>query len=303
METEKIFISHGDLILDNIYNDDLELIKQDGGGCNWNDLYNLALMGEKCYAIGSCGKDKAGEIALKSLQNCGINTQNIIIEEKSTNIMNVVIPNSKLNDNSVLHLWYDPITLKYTMNFSENLPTSLPQELQDKMLYIILDKFLPVNLKFISNITTHKKICLDFGHIRFFEHFTKQYLTQFLELCNFIQINDTVTSLLFERLNIKNETELLEKFNLDLVILTKGKKGARFTFQENNQTKALDLTPSKIIQATDTSGAGDAFFSTVLREYAYTEKISSTWVQNTFALANQASRKVISQIGSRIKEN
>lgn len=302
METEKIFISHGDLILDNIYDEHLNLIKQDGGGCNWNDLYNLALMGEKCYAIGSCGNDKAGKIALQSLQECGINTQNIILEEKSTNIMNVIIPNSKLNDNSVLHLWYDPITLKYTMNFSENLPTSLPQELQDKMLYIILDKFLPVNLKFISNITTNKKICLDFGHIRFFEHFTKQYLTHFLELANFIQINDNVTALLFERLGIQNETELFEKFSLNLLVVTKGKRGASFIFNENNQTKTLDLTPSKIIQATDTSGAGDAFFSTVLREYAYTEKITSTWIQATFDLANQASRKVISQLGSRIKD-
>lgn len=49
----KIFISHGDIILDNIYNEKFELIKQDGGGCNWNDLYNLSLMGESCYAFGS----------------------------------------------------------------------------------------------------------------------------------------------------------------------------------------------------------------------------------------------------------
>ena len=65
----------------------------------------------------------------------------------------------------------------------------------------------------------------------------------------------------------------------------------------------MDLKPSKMIQATDTSGAGDAFFSTVLREYAYTQKITSAWVKTTFDLANQASRKVISQLGSRIVKN
>ena len=93
----------------------------------------------------------------------------------------------------------------------------------------------------------------------------------------------------------------MEKFNLDLLILTKGKKGANFTFKENNLTQTMNLTPCKIVQATDTSGAGDAFFSTVLREYAYTEKITSAWVKSTFDLANQASRQVISQLGSRIK--
>lgn len=56
MPKEKIFVSHGDIILDNIYNGNLDLIKQDGGGCNWNDLYNLASMGENCYAIGSARK-------------------------------------------------------------------------------------------------------------------------------------------------------------------------------------------------------------------------------------------------------
>ena len=59
--SNKIFISHGDIILDKIYDGDLNLIKQDGGGCNWNDLYNLSLMGETCYAIGTRGNDEERE--------------------------------------------------------------------------------------------------------------------------------------------------------------------------------------------------------------------------------------------------
>lgn len=49
-----IFVSHGDIILDNVYDANFNLIKQDGGGSNWNTLYNLAYMGEICYAIGTC---------------------------------------------------------------------------------------------------------------------------------------------------------------------------------------------------------------------------------------------------------
>ena len=56
MSQQNIFVSHGDIILDNIYDENLNLIKQDGGGCNWNDLYNLTQMGETCYAIGSVRK-------------------------------------------------------------------------------------------------------------------------------------------------------------------------------------------------------------------------------------------------------
>ncbi len=248
------------------------------------------------------GNDKEGQIALNSLKKSGTNIEHIIFEEKPTNIMNIIIPNSKLEDNSVLHSWYNPITLEYTMNFSNNLPVTVPEELNDKMLYIILDKFLPVNLEFIRNIKTPKKICLDIGHIRFFEHFTNQYLSQFLALANFVQINDNVTELLFERLQVKNEQELFEKYPLDLLISTKGKKGALFVFSENGTTKTLDLAPQIIVQATDTSGAGDAFFSTVLREYAYTTEINSAWVQSTFELANQSSREIITQLGSRMQK-
>lgn len=303
MQKQKIFISHGDIILDNIYDSNLKLIKQDGGGCNWNDLYNLSLMNETCYAIGSCGNDEGGKIAVESLKKSGVNVENIIVEEKPTNIMNIIIPNDELDDNSVLHSWYDPITMAYTMNFSENLPLAVPAELNDKMLYIILDKFLPVNLEFIKNIQAEHKVCLDIGHIRFFEHFTKQYLSKFLRQASFVQINDNVTEMLFERLNVKSEIELFEKYNLDLLVSTKGKKGAVFVFKENGETSTLDLAPEIVVQATDTSGAGDAFFSAVLREYAYTEEIDSEFIKSTFALANKSSREVIAHVGSRIEKN
>lgn len=50
--SNKVFVSLGDIILDKIYDGDLNLIKQYGGGSNWNTLYNLSYMGETCYAIG-----------------------------------------------------------------------------------------------------------------------------------------------------------------------------------------------------------------------------------------------------------
>ena len=45
---------------------------------------------------------------------------------------------------------------------------------------------------------------------------------------------------------------------------------------------------------------GDAFFSTVIRQYAYCKTINTNFVNETFNLANKASRDVISQLGSRM---
>ena len=298
---KKVFISHGDIILDKIYNDDLKLISQDGGGCNWNDLYNLSLMGEECYAIGSCGNDEEGKIAVDSLKKAGVNTDNIIIEKKSTNIMNIVIPNKDLEDDSIMHSWYNPINMEYTMHFSKNLPTNLPKELENCEKYIILDKFLPINLEFINHIK-NKKVCLDIGHIRFFEHFTRQYLFNFFEKADYIQLNDNVIPLLFERLRVKSLIELFELLNPELMVLTKGKRGAEYVFKENGEIKINFESPEVIVDIVDSSGAGDAFFSTTLREYAYTKKIDTEFTKKAFELANKSSRDVILQVGSRIKK-
>lgn len=299
---EKIFVSHGDIILDKIYNDKFELINQDGGGCNWNDLYNLSLMGEKCYAIGSCGNDEEGKIAVDSLKSNGVNTENVIIENKKTNVMNIIIPNKDLEDDSIIHAWYNPISMEYTMDFSKNLPTKLPQELENKEVYIILDKFLPVNLELINNIK-NKKVCLDIGHIRFFEHFSRQYLLNFFKKADFIQLNENVIALLFERLRVKSLVELFNLLKPDLMVLTKGKRGAEYVFKENGEVKVNFESPKIIVDIVDSSGAGDAFFSTTLREYAYTDKIDTEFTKRTFELANKSSREVIMQVGSRIKKD
>lgn len=295
----KLFISHGDIILDNIYNGDLKLIKQDGGGSNWNTLYNLSYLGENCYAVGTCGKDKEGDIALSSLKAGNVNTVLVRRDDISTSIMNIIIPNqTELGDNSIIHSWYSPITNKRTLFFRDNLPIQLPEDILQNDIYVLLDKFETINFDFISNLK-NKKICLDIGHIRFIEHFTKQYLTKFFKTANLIQLNETVKPLLFERLQIKNEFDFFNLLDLDLLVVTKGKKGATFIFKEDNQLKAIDKEPEVIAKVVDSSGAGDAFFASVIQGYAYTDTINLNFINKIFSTANKASRTVISQLGSR----
>ena len=295
----KLFISHGDIILDNIYNGDLKLIKQDGGGSNWNTLYNLSYLGETCYAVGTCGKDTEGDIALSSLKAGNVNTDLVRRDDISTSIMNIIIPNqTELGDNSIIHSWYSPVTNKRTLFFKDNLPIQLPEDILQNDIYVLLDKFETINFDFISNLK-NKKVCLDIGHIRFIEHFTKQYLTMFFKTANLIQLNETVKPLLFERLQIQNEFDFFNLLDLDLLVVTKGKKGATFIFKEDNKLKVIDKEPEVIAKVVDSSGAGDAFFASVIQGYAYTDIINSDFINKIFSTANKASRTVISQLGSR----
>lgn len=295
----KIFISHGDLIVDHIYDGDLNLLKKDGGGSNWNSLYNLAYLGENCYAVGSCGLDEEGDIALSSLSGHGVHTELVKRENIATDIMNIIIPNkTELSDDTIIHSWYSPITNKRTLFFRENLPATFPNELLDNDLYILLDKFEPINLEFLNHIP-RKKVCLDVGHIRFIEHFSKQYLITFFKNANLLQLNSNVAPLLLERLQIQNEFDLFSLLDLELLVITKGKKGATFIFKENSEIQSMDQTPDVIAKVVDSSGAGDAFFATLLKQYAYHDKIDSNFITQTFQIANKASREVIGQVGSR----
>lgn len=245
------------------------------------------------------GNDVEAKIALNSLSKVGINIDSVFTENKPTNIMNILIPDTALEDNSILHCWYSPITNKCTMHFSENLPVHLPKELENEKIFILLDKFEAVNFEFVQNVK-NKIVGLDVGHIRFIEHFSNQYLLNFFKTANLMQLNQNVCDLLFERFGIHNPTEFFDLLHLDLLVVTKGKKGASFIFSSNGKTICVDKTPEIIANVVDSSGAGDAFFATLIKQYAYYNKpIDFDFIDFTFNQANQSSRDVISQVGSR----
>ncbi len=213
--------------------------------------------------------------------------------------MNILLPESNsLDDNDVIHTWYSPITNKNTMHFSDNLPLDIPEDFKDKEIYIILDKFENINYEFIQKVQ-NKKVCLDVGAEEFIEYYTNKYLINFFKQASLMQLNHNICDYLFKKLKISNEVEFFNLLNLDLLVITNGKKGAKFLYKQNNEVTIIDKTPSIIVDAVDTSGAGDAFFSTVIKEYAYCENIDENFINNTFELANKSSRDIIAQVGSR----
>lgn len=138
-----------------------------------------------------------------------------------------------------------------------------------------------------------------FGHIRFFEHFTRQYLLKFFKFADYMQINNNSMALLFERLCVNDEAELFELLDLELLVITEGKKGASFLFRENGRIQFIHKTPTTVVEAVDTTGAGDAFFSAMLKEYAYSDVIDTPFVECAFDVASSASRDILLQTGGR----
>jgi fructokinase len=85
-----------------------------------------------------------------------------------------------------------------------------------------------------------------------------------LEISNVLKLNDDELPIVAELLGIEGSetgilSSLVDKFDLKLVVLTKGDKGSRL-YSKENDSEHPGVTPEKIA---DTVGAGDAFTAAV----------------------------------------
>lgn len=297
-----IFIGFGELTLDMTYDKDYNLLKKDGGGTTWNILYHLAQMNKQCYAVGCVGNDENTAFALNTLKKVGININLVEIQNKKTNIVYSILKYDKYNNPTITFSDYSPFDGKLTFSLSKCLPNKLPNNFNNLNKIIILRDFDIQNYTFITNIK-NKKIAFDLGHILFFENLDSDYIIKFLKEINICQINGLVLPKLYEKLNILNTKELFKLFNPELLIVTHGEKNAEFYYTENNKIIMIEkiVVPEK--KVIDPTGAGDAFFSVILKYYKnYKDEnkiIDKNFIDGVFPIANKLACKIIKQIGSR----
>lgn len=297
-----VFIAHGDLTTDKIYDYEYNILKEDGGGCNFNVLYHLANMGENCYAIGTIGDDYEGKIAINSLKRAGVNTNYVKVEDRKTSTHHIIIPNTIERNRSIIHSRYHPKTNELTVSFSDKLPVTLPDMLKNKYVFTILERMRLINLQFIKNIEKGK-VCLDIGSINTINTFDKTYILEFLQNVNLLLINNSVTKSLFSILNVENLAELFQILNCDLLLTTSGSEPATFVFANDNGVQIINKKPKIIDNAIDNTGAGDAFFSVIIKAYSKyiqtNKSIDVNFVNNVFNLANAYAAEIVQLLGSR----
>ena len=91
--------------------------------------------------------------------------------------------------------------------------------------------------------------------------------------------------------------------NLDLLILTNGKAESIFIFKENKKLQIINKQPNIAKTVVDTSGAGDAFFASIIKHYAYNKNINSKFIDDAFKTADLNAREILKYIGSRKPSN
>jgi len=227
------------------------------GGAPFNVAWNLQGFGLKPKMITSIGKDKLGIKVLDAMEKWGMDKSYVnILENKNTGSVNVVldhngIPEYTIEDDSA----YDYIDILKTP--SENS--------------IIYHGSLALRKEYNQKVCDELKTKLDsncFIDINLRAPFWNNTLIKdILNKLKWLKINDEELPLVSKALgfDVEDETKqlefILDKLNLELLILTKGSQGALLINKDKNTTQ-MDIVP--VSKMADTVGAGDAFSSVVI---------------------------------------
>lgn len=287
-------VSIGDLVLDYYYKNG-KLLGVNGGMTSHNIIANLAKMNINVAVFGVCGDDLQGQIAMKSLENLKVDVKNIhILNAVRTRCFHV----SYFDDGDKLTFtskkrcpfcnnkkWYGDslIDAKETLKNINDDDLLVFDNLNDKNQIII-------------NETKNKKV-IDLGQYFELENLSANEIIDKLsakfEIINF---NERVSKYLVEKLKLNNDIELYNILKSNLMTITYGEHGATFICNG----KAYNFKLSIKGNAIDSTGAGDAFISSIIKDsiknnFNYDPILFKKWYENSCKLTS----KVVSKMGAR----
>lgn len=285
-----IVVSIGDLVLDYYYKNG-KLIGADGGMSSHNIIANLAKKKISTAVYGVSGNDIQGKIANLSLKKLNVDVSKVLIKDNiKTRCFHVSYDEEgfiskkrcpKCNEKK----WYEEsqIDIEYITKNIQNDDILVFDNLNDK------------NIEIIKNVS-NKKI-IDIGLYFEFENLSKEDIINKLnngfEIINF---NERVSNYLLDKLNLKNNIELYNLLKAKLVTITRGENGAIFIYNSKEYKFNLKDNGNVI----DSSGAGDAFISSIIfdyikNSYEFNEELFPKWYEKSIKLTS----KVVSNFGAR----
>lgn len=283
-------VSIGDLVLDYYYKNG-KLIGVDGGMSSHNIIANLAKKKISTAVYGVSGNDIQGKIANLSLKKLNVDVSKVLIKDNiKTRCFHVSYDEEgfiskkrcpKCNEKK----WYEEsqIDIEYITKNIQNDDILVFDNLNDK------------NIEIIKNVC-NKKI-IDIGQYFEFENLSKEDIINKLnndfEIINF---NERVSSYLLDKLNLKNNIELYNLLKAKLVTITRGENGAIFIYNSKEYKFNLKDNGNVI----DSSGAGDAFLSSIIfdyikNSYKFNEELFPKWYEKSIKLTS----KIVSNFGAR----
>lgn len=234
------------------------------GGAPANFIYRINSFGDHGTLLSKVGNDKAGRVARETLRNMGVSDENVQTDYYfPTGSVKVKIDEFGNADYHILtDVAYDHIeintemmdafsqadcvcfgTLVQRYGISKNTLRELIHEAPDVV------KFLDINLR---------KKC-----------YTATSIEDSLKMADILKTNDNELLITKELLGLKNENlkklaqEVIEKYNLKIILCTLGANGA-FCITDKNE---FFYDSGHEIELVDTVGSGDAFSAGFVHYY------------------------------------
>ncbi len=287
-------ISIGDLVTDFYYKNN-KLVGVNGGMTSHNIIANISKMGFDTKVFGVVGNDKAGQIAITSLKDMGVNVSKIkVLDEINTRCFHVsyLEKNKKLEFSSKKRCpicnekkWYEDSLIN---------PKEILLELQLEDV-LIFDNLNSKNQMIIDECQNKKM--LDLGQFFELEQLTNEKIIEKIQNKFFlINLNERVLKYLKERFNFKTTKDIYSLLKPKMLLVTKGKKGAEFVYENKVVNEVLDNPAIEV----DPTGAGDAFFSIFISEVIKNNYyIDEEFIHKTFKIASKLTSKVVKCFGAR----
>ena len=287
-------ISIGDLVTDFYYKNE-KLIGINGGMTSHNIIANISQMGIKTSVCGVCGDDAAGNIAIKSLSDLGVETNYVqVIKNLKTRCFHVSysIINDKLEFKSKKRC---PICNQKKWYEESNITPNEIISVIDKDDVLVFDNLNEKNQIIINN-TKNRKM-LDLGQYFELDNYTNEEIIEKLRnKFDFINLNERVEKYLKNRFSIESLEDIYNLLHPKMIIVTRGKKGSDFVFNDNTVNKELNKPSIEV----DPTGAGDAFFGIFISEYVKNNYIIDyKFIDTTFEKATKLTSKVVKKFGAR----
>lgn len=159
---------------------------------------------------------------------------------------------------------------------------------------IVLDMVDEFSLAVIDKFECHK--VLDIGNDKQLARLQDSQISLLKNKIEILQLNKRVVPYLMQRFGCTSILEIYKFFNPKLIIVTCGKDGAVFTFEDKVYRKKLLNSANEV----DATGAGDAFLSVFIKKYYdNSKKVDYEFIDSAFKEAVSLTSKVVQNVGAR----
>lgn len=234
------------------------------GGTPSNLVFRCNSFEEQGFLLSRVGDDDYGREALDKLNELDISDENVQIDnEFPTGTVHISFENDYdpryivTPDVAFDHIEFSAEALKLVRN-------------ADCLFYGLLPQRFGISKNTLRELIKESPDSIHFFDLKLFEHFfNKRVVEDLLESSNIVRVKEKEITFLSNELGLKSEKlevfskRLLEKYQVDLVLITRGHNGV-FAYQKN---EGAFYDSGFVIDIVDNIGSGMAFSAGFLHYY------------------------------------